>query len=105
EELRQFPARLDELARQAFRDSITNLVNRALFMDRLGHALARTERGADELAVLFLDLDRFKVVNDSLRHVVGDRVLVEVGSRLKSCLRPADTVARPGGDEFGILLD
>jgi len=105
EELRQFPARLDELARQAFRDSLTNLVNRALFMDRLGQALARTERGADELAVLFLDLDRFRVVNDSLGHAVGDQLLVEVGRRIKSCIRPADTVARLGGDEFGILLE
>src|SRR6266542_6460153 len=105
EELRQFPARLDELARQAFRDSLTNLVNRALFMDRLGHALARTERGADELAVLFLDLDRFKVVNDTLGHSVGDQLLVEVSYRLGTALRPGDTVARLGGDEFGILLE
>lgn len=105
EELRRFPARLDELARQAFRDSLTNLPNRALFMDRLGHALARTERRADYLAVLFLDLDRFKVVNDSLGHAAGDQLLVEVGRRLKVCLRPEDTVARLGGDEFGIMLE
>jgi diguanylate cyclase (GGDEF)-like protein len=105
EELRRFPARLDELARQAFRDSLTNLANRALFMDRLGHALARTERRADDLAVLFLDLDRFKVVNDSLGHSVGDQLLVEVGRRLKALLRPEDTVARLGGDEFGIMLE
>jgi diguanylate cyclase (GGDEF)-like protein len=105
EELRRFPERLDELARQAFRDSLTNLANRALFMDRLGHALARTERRADALAVLFLDLDRFKVVNDSLGHAVGDQLLVEVGRRLKTCLRPEDTVARLGGDEFGVMLE
>ncbi len=105
EELRRVPARLDELARQAFRDSLTSLANRALFMDRLGHALVRTERRADYVAVLFLDLDRFKVVNDSLGHGVGDHLLIEVGQRLKACVRPEDTVARLGGDEFGIMLE
>ena len=105
EELRRVPARLDELARQAFRDSLTSLANRALFMDRLGHALVRTERRADYIAVLFLDLDRFKVVNDSLGHAVGDQLLIEVGRRLKDCVRPEDTVARLGGDEFGIMLE
>jgi diguanylate cyclase (GGDEF)-like protein len=105
EELRRVPARLDELARQAFRDSLTNLANRALFMDRLGHALVRTERRADSVAVLFLDLDRFKVVNDSLGHAVGDQLLIDVGQRLKTCVRPEDTVARLGGDEFGIMLE
>jgi diguanylate cyclase (GGDEF)-like protein len=105
EELRRFPARLDELARQAFRDTLTNLANRALFMDRLGHALARTERRADCLAVLYLDIDRFKVVNDSLGHGVGDRLLAEVGRRLTLCLRPEDTVARLGSDEFGIMME
>src|SRR5262249_33841504 len=105
EELRRVPARLDELARQAFRDSLTSLANRALFMDRLGHALVRTERRADAVAVLFLDLDRFKVVNDSLGHAVGDQLLIEVGQRLKNCVRPDDTVARLGGDEFGIMLE
>ena len=105
EELRRVPARLDELARQAFRDSLTSLANRALFMDRLGHALVRTERRADSVAVLFVDLDRFKVVNDSLGHAVGDQLLIEVGERLKNCVRPEDTVARLGGDEFGIMLE
>jgi diguanylate cyclase (GGDEF)-like protein len=105
EELRRVPGRLDELARQAFRDSLTGLANRALFMDRLGHALVRTERRADDVAVLFIDLDRFKVVNDSLGHAVGDHLLIEVGRRLKSCVRPEDTVARLGGDEFGLLLE
>ncbi len=105
EELRRVPARLDELARQAFRDSLTNLANRALFMDRLGHALVRTERRADYLSVLFLDLDRFKVVNDSLGHAVGDQLLIEVGRRLRNCVRPEDTVARLGGDEFGVMLE
>ena len=74
-------------------------------MDRLDHALARTERRADCLAVLFLDIDRFKVVNDSLGHGVGDQLLVEVGRRLKLCLRPEDTVARLGGDEFAIMME
>jgi diguanylate cyclase (GGDEF)-like protein len=105
EELRRVPARLDELARQAFRDSLTGLANRAVFMDRLGHALFRTERRADYVAVLFLDLDRFKVVNDSLGHAVGDQLLIEVGQRLRACVRPEDTVARLGGDEFGIMLE
>jgi len=105
EELRRVPARLDELARQAFRDRLTNLANRALFMDRLGHALIRAERRADHVAVLVLDLDRFKVVNDSLGHGMGDQILIEVGRRLKSCIRLEDTVARLSGDEFGIMLD
>src|SRR5262245_59948610 len=105
EELRRVPARLDELARQAFRDRLTNLANRAPFMDRLGHALIRAERRADNVAVLVLDLDRFKVVNDSLGHSMGDQILIEVGRRLKSCVRLEDTVARLGGDEFGIMLD
>jgi diguanylate cyclase (GGDEF)-like protein len=105
EELRRVPARLDELARQAFRDSLTGLANRALFMDRLGHALVRTERRSDFVAVLFLDLDRFKVVNDSLGHAMGDQLLIGAGQRLKNCVRPEDTVARLGGDEFGIMLE
>jgi diguanylate cyclase (GGDEF)-like protein len=105
EELRRVPVRLDELARQAFRDRLTTLANRALFMDRLGHALIRAERRADYVAVLVLDLDRFKVVNDSLGHGIGDQILIEVGRRLKSCVRLEDTVARLGGDEFGIMLD
>jgi diguanylate cyclase (GGDEF)-like protein len=105
EELRRFPAQLDELAREAFRDSLTKLANRALFMDRLDHALARTERRADCLAVLYLDIDRFKVINDSLGHGAGDQLLVEVGRRVKLCVRPEDTVARLGGDEFGIMME
>lgn len=105
EEIRQFPVRLDQLAKQALKDPLTSLPNRALFMDRLAHTLARLERRADRLAVLFLDLDRFKVINDSLGHSVGDRLLIEVSRRLQTCLRPEDTVARLGGDEFGILLE
>src|SRR6266404_5784260 len=105
DEINQFPRRLDQLARQAFRDPLTSLPNRALFMDRLQHALTRTERRGEQLAVLFLDLDRFKVVNDSMGHGVGDQLLIGVSQRLSSCLRPEDTIARLGGDEFAILLE
>ncbi len=105
DEINRFPRRLDQLARQAFRDSLTSLPNRALFMDRLAHALTRTERRGEQLAVLFLDLDRFKVVNDSLGHGVGDQLLIGVSQRLAACLRPEDTIARLGGDEFAILLE
>ncbi|HZP39565.1 MAG TPA: EAL domain-containing protein [Methylomirabilota bacterium] len=105
DEINQFPRRLDQLARQAFRDPLTSLPNRALFMDRLQHALTRTERRGERLAVLFLDLDRFKVVNDSMGHGVGDQLLIGVSQRLSACLRPEDTIARLGGDEFAILLE
>ena len=105
DEINQFPRRLDQLARQAFRDPLSSLPNRALFMDRLTHALTRTERRGEQLAVLFLDLDRFKVVNDSLGHGVGDQLLIGVSQRLAACLRPEDTIARLGGDEFAILLE
>jgi diguanylate cyclase (GGDEF)-like protein/PAS domain S-box-containing protein len=94
-----------KLAHQAFHDPLTALPNRALFMNRLSHAIARTARRPDTVAVLFLDLDRFKVINDSLGHHVGDHLLVEVSARLRECLRPADTVARLGGDEFAVLLE
>ena len=105
DEINQFPRRLDQLPRQAFRDSLTSLPNRSLFMDRLAHALTRTERRGEQLAILFLDLDRFKVVNDSLGHGVGDQLLIGVSQRLASCLRPEDTIARLGGDEFAILIE
>ncbi len=105
DEINQFPKRLEQLTRQAFRDPLTNLPNRALFMDRLSHGLTRAQRRHEHLAVLFLDLDRFKVVNDTLGHAVGDQLLVEVSRRLTSALRPGDTVARLGGDEFGVLLE
>jgi len=96
----------EQLIHDAFHDALTALPNRALFMDRLDHVIASARRHPSYLyAVLFLDLDRFKVVNDSLGHTVGDSLLVEVGRRLKSCLRPGDTVARLGGDEFAILLE
>jgi diguanylate cyclase (GGDEF)-like protein len=90
------------LTYQAFHDPITDVANRALFLDRLQHALER--RGTDN-SVLFIDLDRFKIVNDSLGHRVGDLLLKQVAQRLSSCLRPADTLARFGGDEFTVLLE
>jgi diguanylate cyclase (GGDEF)-like protein/PAS domain S-box-containing protein len=96
----------ERLLHDALHDGLTGLANRALFMDRLGHAVERARRHRDyAFAVFFLDLDRFKLVNDSLGHLAGDRLLVEVGRRLKACLRAGDTVARLGGDEFTILLD
>ncbi|MBZ8180758.1 bifunctional diguanylate cyclase/phosphodiesterase [Oscillatoria salina] len=95
-----------QLLRNAFYDPLTELPNRSLFMDRLKQAIARTQRELKRrFAVLFLDLDRFKIVNDSLGHLVGDRLLIETAQRLQTCLRPGDTVARFGGDEFAILLD
>jgi len=89
---------------QAYHDLLTNLPNRALFQDRLANTISNARREDDKLAVLFLDLDRFKVVNDTLGHSVGDELLKQVGIRLKSCLREGDTVARLGGDEFIVLL-
>jgi diguanylate cyclase (GGDEF)-like protein/PAS domain S-box-containing protein len=96
----------ERLLHDAFHDPLTGLPNRALFMDRLGMAIAHAKRRLSyTFAVLFIDLDRFKNVNDSLGHSVGDELLVAVARRLESCLRPGDTVARLGGDEFTILLD
>lgn len=89
---------------QAHHDLLTGLPNRALFNDRLPLALAHARRNHSMLAVMFLDLDRFKTINDTLGHAVGDRLLQEVAQRLLSCLRDEDTVSRWGGDEFTILL-
>jgi diguanylate cyclase (GGDEF)-like protein/PAS domain S-box-containing protein len=93
------------LVHQAFHDPLTGLPNRALFLDRLEHARARSMRDGGTQAVLFLDVDRFKVINDSLGHRTGDQVLQTVASRLVGVLRPSDTVARFGGDEFTVLLE
>ena len=95
-----------QLHHDAFHDALTGLPNRALFMDHLKLAIARARRNAQtKFAVLYLDLDRFKVINDSLGHTIGDQLLVGIADRLKKNLRPGDTVARLGGDEFTILLD
>lgn len=96
----------EQLVYNALHDPLTNLPNRALFMDRLQHAMERAKRHKDfRFAVLYLDLDRFKVVNDSLGHNIGDLLLTESSRRLQDCLREEDTVARLGGDEFVILLE
>ena len=95
----------EELKHQAFHDALSGLANRALFRDRLEHALARAARSLTSLAVLFLDLDDFKLINDSLGHSAGDELLVAVAGRLMGSLRTGDTGARFGGDEFAILLE
>ena len=96
----------DQLLHDAFHDALTGLANRSLFLDRLGLALARAQRRQGcHCAVLFLDLDRFKLINDSLGHLSGDQALVAIARRLEAYARPGDTVARLGGDEFAILLD
>jgi len=94
-----------ELVHQALHDQLTGLPNRALFLDRLGLALERSRRSGDPLAVLFLDFDNFKQINDSRGHAAGDMVLATLGDRLSSLLRPMDTVARFGGDEFTFLFE
>ncbi len=95
-----------QLLHDALHDALTGLPNRALFMDRLEQQLKRSQRqGGYLFAVLFLDLDRFKVVNDSVGHLIGDKLLIEIGRRLEKSIAPTDTVARLGGDEFTILLE
>jgi len=95
----------EELAHRALHDSLTGLPNRALFLDRLRHEIARQRRHAGEVAVLFVDLDRFKLVNDTLGHEAGDAVLAEAARRLCEAVRAQDTVARFGGDEFTIMCE
>ncbi len=95
----------DELTRQAFYDALTGLANQSLFRDRVDHAVAGIERSGGLVAVLFIDLDDFKTVNDSLGHLVGDELLVAVSERLLTCVRTADTAARLSGDEFGVLIE
>jgi diguanylate cyclase (GGDEF)-like protein/PAS domain S-box-containing protein len=94
----------EELTRQAYRDTLTDLPNRALFLDRLANAM-RVEEAHHRTGLLFIDLDNFKIVNDSLGHAAGDELLITVSSRLQLCVRPEDTLARLGGDEFVILLE
>lgn len=97
--------RADELiAHQAYHDILTNLPNRVLFKDRLGLAVLQAKRNDTRLAVMFIDLDRFKLVNDTLGHVMGDELLQQTAARLKACLRRCDTLARLGGDEFTAVL-
>ena len=96
----------EQLIFDALHDTLTGLPNRALFMDRLAHAVSRERRNKEYLfAVCFLDMDRFKVLNDSLGHTVGDKLLITISERLEESLRPDDTVARLGGDEFALLLE
>jgi diguanylate cyclase (GGDEF)-like protein len=98
-------ALLEQLAHQAFHDPLTGLANRALFRDRVMHAISIARRQGRTVTVLYLDLDDFKQINDSLGHAEGDRLLALVASRLRACARSTDTVARLGGDEFAILVE
>ena len=95
----------DDLVHQAFHDALTGLANKALFRDRMNQAIARIERTHKYVAVLFLDLDNFKMINDSLGHLMGDELLVAVAEVLVGCLRSGDTAARLGGDEFAVLIE
>ena len=96
----------EQLQHDALHDPLTGLPNRILFLDRLGLAMARAQRYAEyRFGILFVDLDRFKLINDSMGHLSGDELLMEVSNRLVRCLRSSDTVARLGGDEFAVLLD
>jgi diguanylate cyclase (GGDEF)-like protein len=94
-----------ELSHRALHDPLTGLPNRTLFVDRLEHALSRSARSPSSVAVLFLDLNRFKTVNDSLGHTTGDRLLIDASHRIEGLIRPSDTLARFGGDEFMILCE
>lgn len=96
---------LDQLEHHAFYDSLTGLANRALFRDRVKHALSQARRSSVAVAALFMDIDDFKIVNDTHGHAMGDALLTAIGGRLRSCLRGGDTVSRLGGDEFAILLE
>jgi diguanylate cyclase len=102
---RRLAAMVGQLEHQAFHDGLTGLANRALFRERVAHALRRRSQAGTPLALLFIDLDDFKMVNDELGHGAGDDLLVAVGGRLEACVRSEDTVARLGGDEFAMLLE
>jgi diguanylate cyclase (GGDEF)-like protein/PAS domain S-box-containing protein len=95
----------EQLAHQAFHDPVTNLPNRALFVERVRHAISRSRRESGELGVIFLDIDDFKTINDSLGHGAGDAALIDVAKRLSLSIRSSDTAARFGGDEFVVLLE
>lgn len=97
--------RARRIAHRAYHDPLTGLANRALFFDRADHALSLARRREEFVAVAFLDLDEFKLINDSLGHAAGDALIVEVGARLFECARESDTVARLGGDEFAVLVE
>lgn len=105
ERTRELTELTQELERQAYYDTLTGLANRATFDDHLQLAIHRAQRYGGELSVLFLDLDRFKNINDTLGHGIGDRLLIEASRRFHACLRSCDTLARLGGDEFAVLLD
>lgn len=95
----------ETIRHRAYHDSLTNLPNRTLFTDRINHALTRYKRSEEEFALLFIDLDGFKYVNDTLGHEIGDQVLIEVAKRLDNIVREHDTIARHGGDEFLLMLE
>jgi diguanylate cyclase (GGDEF)-like protein/PAS domain S-box-containing protein len=101
----ELSATQEQLRYQATHDTLTKLPNRILFHDRLQMAIKKNKRNKEKIAVLFVDLDHFKQINDSLGHPVGDKLLIHVAKRLQSILRESDTIARMGGDEFNILLD
>lgn len=104
-DITEFKDNEQQIRKLAYYDALTDLPNRSLFLDRLSQEVQRAQRNHNHVALLFLDLDRFKVINDSMGHAVGDRLLTEVARRLKESIRADDTVARMGGDEFTIILN